>query len=175
MPNGHVLVGRCHGGWTAADGFVAIPADTKLFLFQNPGDLMDAIDADQPALQVTTALESKQGTAAWTLEADDIAYDYGTSPLGAADYGQDGVMDILQGPSAEGVEIVGGDKLLSAILSEHKGKNIYWLACQAYAGIPGNEQDEILQYGRLLTDEEKTQKSDDELKAMMDPAKVKRV
>ncbi len=171
-----VVVGQCHGGWSASDGFVAIPPGTYLYLFQQPGDLMDPSYADETALSLASALVAKQGKAAWKLEPGDIVYDYGTSPLTDNDYlDAFGNLDILQGPSAQGVTIVGGTEKLSDVLRANKGNNIYWLACQAYAGVPSNEEDELEQYGRLLTDAEKAEKSEEELKAMLDESQVKQV
>jgi hypothetical protein len=73
----------------------------------------------------------------WHLEPGDIAYNYLTQPLRASDFASNSVW---VGPAAEGVEVVGGEMKLFDILSQYKGNNIYWFACQSYAAAnPGDE------------------------------------
>jgi hypothetical protein len=136
-----VVVGLCHGGWNKDDKYVAIPDGTKVFLFQEPGDLMAGTFADEGAYGSESALKAKQGDAFITLEPGDIIYDYHTEPL---DIFKD---EPVRGAMQRGVVCVEAGKLLSEILAEHKGSNIYWLCCQAFAGVPTNEEDELLSYG----------------------------
>jgi hypothetical protein len=128
-----VVVGRCHGGWSKSDGFVAVPDGTHLFLFQDPGESMAAKIADAGALSTKDALISRQGEANWHLEGGDIAYNYLTQPLGSHDV-------VWSGPQAEGVEVVGGEMKLFDVLKAHKGNNIYWFACQAYAAAHPSQE-----------------------------------
>ena len=143
-----VVIGQCHGGWLPAEGYVAIPSSTKLFLFQDPGAKLAAAVADWGANSTADNLRSIQDSAQWTLEADDIVYDFGTEDLGPNDKNYfTGAMD--------GVVVVGGGGAhLSDILRTHKGNNIYWFACQAFDGKhdPTQEIRHMMQMGRIKTE-----------------------
>ncbi|MDE3203515.1 MAG: hypothetical protein KGQ66_04760 [Acidobacteriota bacterium] len=136
-----VVVGRCHGGWDASDGFVVIPDGTHLFLFQDPGESMDPDVADEGALSTKDRLIANQSSATWHLEPGDIAYNYLTQTLRESDFASESVWS---GPAAQDVEIVGGDMMLFDVLQQYKGNNIYWFACQAYAAAnPGQELEDM--------------------------------
>jgi hypothetical protein len=160
-----VVVGLCHGGWSKDDKYVAIPDGTNLFLFQEPGDLMEGKFADEHTYKSADGLKATQGDAFIKLIPGDVIYDFHTSPLSLKEDHP------MRSAAQADIVIVDAGKLLSEILAEHKGNNIYWLCCQAFAGVPTNEEDELLSYGRLLTDDEKSQKSEEEFEEMKKAAK----
>jgi hypothetical protein len=129
---------------------------------------MADVDADRAVLMTAEGLQGLQSKASQTVTEFHTVNNYGISALTEAD-------TIIEGPLAQGVELVNEDGLhLSDVLARYKGNNIYWFACQAIVLNPNvdgvNLDDlnldevarELDQYGDLevdsfdhLSDEEK--------------------
>lgn len=120
-----VCVGRCHGGWSPSDGFVQVPRGTTVYLFLDSMRSMADVDADAAVLMTAEGLQGLQSKASQTITEFRTVNNYSTQALTEAD-------TVIQGPLAQGVELVNDDGLhLSDIMEKYKGNNIYWFACQA--------------------------------------------